>query len=231
MKYIILLISTNIIFSFLHTTVKAQEIKNRTYISDGIIIKAGVSLNSVSVKANNTNIAPGGTKFKSSASPVFEAGYISDIGDKRGKIFFNPKVKISSFKNSGTQDVLLTDGSVYQHVTTTEKSAALIDAVLGFGFSIINSKEAVMIFSAGPAITLMAGNKQTMEKKDARTGTVTSTEDDGRHVSFHITGDLSVILKNKFIIWFASGTPTTTTSFTQYSPRLLCIQAGLGLKI
>jgi hypothetical protein len=231
MKHFITLLSAQIIFFSLNNAAIAQKKSNRTFISDGIIIKAGISLNSVSVNANNTNIAPGGTQFKSSASPVFEAAYLSDIGDKRGTIYFNPKVKISSFKNSGSQDVLLTDGTVYQHVTTTEKTSALINGVLGFGFSIINSKDLSMIFSAGPAITLLAGNKQTQEKREVRTGTVTTTEDDGRHVTFHITGDLSVILKNKFIIWLSSGTPTTTTSFTQYSPKLFSIQAGLGYKL
>ena len=218
------------LFTFiLPATVFSQKV-HADEISSGFTFKGGVSFNSISVNGNNKNLAPAGTDFNTSASPLISVGYLNDIGGVEGKIWFYPQMKIYPFKNSGSQDVLLTSGAVYQHVTSTEK-AVVINNIVAFGFTIVQAKKALLLFSGGPAFTLLINNKQIQDKRDISTGTVTTTEQKGRGASYNFNGELSLFLKKHFIIWLGSGTSITTTSFSQYSPKTASVQGGIGYRL
>jgi hypothetical protein len=132
--------------------------KKDTESKEGLRLLLGASANSFKVKGSDKNVPPGGTKFTTSFSPVLGIGYYSHMGDEYGKHFFYPQIKISSFKNSGEQEVLFSYGTPYQNVTTTEK-AVVINAILAFGYNIISSGNFTMEISAGPVFTALPGCK------------------------------------------------------------------------
>lgn len=203
--------------------------KNKTWLTEGFIIQGGASINSFSVKGSDMNQAPVGTKFKSSVSPVIIAGYLTEIGDTPGELFLYPQLKISSFKNSGSQDVRLTTGTVYQNVKTTQK-ATTIFTVLGFGYCLVNRKDFNLLVSAGPVFSLLIGSKQIKEKRNASTGIVTTEEGKAKEASYNFNAELTAFFKNKFVIWISTGTPTSTTSYVTYNSKLVSIQGGIGYK-
>jgi hypothetical protein len=208
--------------------VTAGAQKKDTDSKNGFRILGGLSANSYKVSGQNPNFAPTGTTFKTSFSPVIAIGYYSDMGFEYNKFFFYPQLKFSSFKNSGSQEVYLTNGALYQNVKTTEKASAVISTLLDFGYNLTESKNFRLEIYSGFAFILFPGNKQVKEGKDAGTGIVTTTEENGRSATFNFNGGLNAIIKNKFIIWTNAGTPTATTDFNQYKGKLTSVQGGIG---
>ncbi|MBA3675236.1 MAG: hypothetical protein H0W75_09850 [Chitinophagaceae bacterium] len=202
--------------------------KNDRESKEGIRILLGGSANSYKVKGTDKSVPPGGTDFKTTFSPVFGIGYYSHMGDEYGKHFFYPLLKISNFKNSGEQVVLFSNGTPYQNVTTTEKSTVL-NFALNFGYNIVNAKNVIVEMYAGPCFILLPGNKQIQDKYTLSTGTTTTSETKGKPITFSLLNvGINASLKNKFIIWASTGTPSGTTNFINISGKFFTVQAGIG---
>jgi hypothetical protein len=195
---------------------------------EGVRILLGASANSYKVKATDKNIAPGGTDFKTTFSPVLGIGYYSHMGDEYGRHFFYPLLKLSYFKNSGEQEVLLTNGTPYENVTTTEK-ATVVSFAFNFGYNIVHAKNVILEIYGGPAFIVLAGNKQLQEKYHLSTGTTTTSETKGKPITFSLLQvGINAALKNKLMLWASTGMPSGTTNFNNISGKFSSVQAGIG---
>lgn len=226
MKHIL---SFFLLLSFFTLPASLTAQKYKAILTEGFTLQAGASINSFSVKGSDKNQAPVGTKFKSSVAPVIIAGYLTEIGDNVGELFLYPQLKISAFKNSGSQDVRLTNGTVYQNVTTTQKATTLFTS-LGIGYCFFNGKDLSLMVSAGPVFALLIGSKQIKVNRNAATGAVTTEEGKAKEASYNFNGELTAFFKNKFMVWISSATPTSTTSYVAYNSKLMSIQGGIGYK-
>lgn len=223
------LFTTLITFTFFASSSNAQQKIKGLEFPNHLVILVGASFNSYHVKGSDKNIAPAGSKFDAAVSPVVAISYITKMGSEFSRFFFYPQLKFSAFKNTGNQVIFLNNGSPYQLVTTTEKASLLVDAIPGFGYHVTApGKNFMLSVSAGPGIAILLGSKQEQIQQHAITGMITTSETNGRGVSYNLSFEARATFHSRYIVWISSGTPTTTTDYSLYSGRLSSTQGGVG---
>lgn len=201
-----------------------KQVKKVVNKNDGLFIVGGGSLNSFKYNGERSiNISE--QDYPSHIVPVVGLGYIFSLQRSLYKLFVSPQVKIFSFKHS----ISTVYNNSFPVFTNTFQSSPAITLGVHVGYNILNTDNVKASIAPGVGFTMLANNRQIDESRFSSTDSKTTVTPLSKVTSL-LDMQASIIVRNKYIIWYFYNLPTPVTNFSSTTGKLTTIQFGLGYK-
>jgi len=193
--------------------------------ASGLVIAAGVSVNSFKVTGENT-VREVGINYKTSFSPIVSIGYISAINRNFNRYFVNPHLNLFSYKNTG--EII---DATFKRITTY-KTSGVVSPVINVGVNLINSDKKTFFISAGAGMYFLMNNKEQQQiVSAANNNPYQSSETKLSSLTYNVNVATGFTLNRKLITTATYNLPVPTANFVYYTPFHSSIQVTIGYKL
>jgi hypothetical protein len=191
----------------------------------GLVVSAGVSVNSFAVDADESVFKPV-SAYKSSLSPLFAVGYIAPLSRKNSRHFVYPNMNIYKYKNTGE----VSNGDIIRR--TTYQTSLAIGVGINGGTNVVNTEPCKVFVSGGAKFMFLQNNKKIDEiiiVSSNYTNDIFTERLPGMAYVFNLS--TGILLSNKLMAAAVYNFPVNVGNFKFLSAKASSIQLSVGYKL